>query len=37
MHELHPYIAHTRIRLVKIPTSKNPRIFGLISTVIGGL
>ena len=29
MHELRPYIARTRIRLVKIPTSKNPRIFGL--------
>ena len=29
MHELRPYITHTRIRLVKIPTSKNPRIFGL--------
>ena len=30
MHELHPYITRTRIRLIKILTSKkNPRIFGL--------
>ena len=38
MHVLHPYINRTRIQLVKIPTSKNPRIFGFeISIVSGGL